>query len=161
MKKQRGFILPTGLTLYAAIGAVAVIGLLSIALKVQSSRLEATKAGYAMFVAKVEVLGEQAKADKLKKEQEHEKVLTDVSKAWQGSLDAAVTGAVARFRVRNPNPGGSPLPSITGDPPAPDATGQEPVAARPSDGFIQDCAADAAKIESFQFWARGIGFSVK
>lgn len=128
---------------------------------VQGWRLDSAKAAHEVFVAKVEAMGEQAKAEKLKKEQEHEKVLTDVSKAWQGSLDAAVTGAVARYRLRNPSSGGCSLPGTTEHSSAPDGASKEPVVTRPSDGFIQDCAADAAKIESFQSWVRGIGFPVK
>ncbi len=157
--KPKGFILPTGLTLYAAIGALVVIGLLGIALKIQSARLEAVKKEYAAFVAKVEVLGEQAKAEKLKKEKEHAKVLEDVSKAWQGSLDAAVSGAVAKYRMRQPSPGIGALPGIAGDPKTPNGACEEQLACEPR--FIQDCAADAAKIESFQEWAREIGFPVK
>lgn len=161
MKQQLGFILPTGLTLYAAIGALVVIGLLSGALKIQSSRLEASEAKYATFVAKVEVLGEQAKAEKVKKEQEHAKVLEDVSKSWNTSLNSAVNGAVANYRLRHPNAGCCSLSGTPENPQTPPRTGEESVVINPGDGFIQDCASDAAKIESFQTWVRGIGFPVK
>jgi len=52
---------------YAAIGAAVAIGVLAVALKVQTSRLEACKADHAAFVAMVRMEGERAeKAAKLK-----------------------------------------------------------------------------------------------
>jgi len=45
---------------YAAIGAAVVIGVLLIAVKVQTSRLDAVKSEYATFKAEVKVLGEAA-----------------------------------------------------------------------------------------------------
>ena len=150
---------PIGRLVMAGI-AGAAIGF-SGAWTVQGWRLDAAKAAHEVFVAKVEALGEQAKADKLKKEQEHEKVLMDVSKAWQGSLDAAVSGAVKRYRVRNPSPGGGPLPSIAGNPQAPDGSVTNSVACAPDEAFIKECAAGAVMIDSYQTWARGIGFPVK
>ena len=64
--RSRGFIaLPIGA--YAAIGAAVAIGVLAVALKVQTSRLDACKADHAAFVAMVRMEGERAeKAAKLK-----------------------------------------------------------------------------------------------
>lgn len=77
--KQSGFILPSGLTLYAAIGAAVVIGLMAIALKVQTSRLEASKAetakvtlAYKTFADGVAVIGKQAAKDAALKTAEYQ-----------------------------------------------------------------------------------------
>lgn len=79
MRKQRGFILPSGLTLYAAIGAAVVIGLMAIALKVQTSRLETSKAetdtvtlAYKTFADGVAVLGNQAEEAAVLKNTEYQ-----------------------------------------------------------------------------------------
>lgn len=59
---QRGFIaLP--MMAWAAIGAAVVIAGLGVALKVQTSRLDAVRAEYAAFRAQVEALGEAAKRE--------------------------------------------------------------------------------------------------
>ena len=93
---SRGFIaLP--ITAYVALGAAAVIILLSIALKVQGARLDAVKAEYATFKAQVEVLGKQA-AIKAK-----EKETTD-AKAIQtalGERDAALNKLRDNARSRD------------------------------------------------------------
>lgn len=62
MIRQAGFVL------YAALGALLVISLLGIALKVQTARLDASKAKYEAFVTQVKAAGEiaQAKADREK-----------------------------------------------------------------------------------------------
>ena len=74
--KQRGFIsLP--ITAWAAIGAGILIAGLSVALKIQSSRLEACNAKYESFVAQTRILGEQAKAAKEKKEAQDAKRVND------------------------------------------------------------------------------------
>lgn len=65
--RSRGFIaLPIGA--YAAIGAAVAIAMLGVALKVQTSRLDACKADHAAFVAMVRMEGERA--EKLAKERE-------------------------------------------------------------------------------------------
>jgi len=107
--KQRGFILPSGLTLYAAIGAAVIIGLLSIALKVQSSRLEATKAEYAAFVATTKAIGEKAQAEaKLKETQD--KLAKE--KADNENQTNRARLAVLTKRLRDSNSGSSLLPAI-------------------------------------------------
>lgn len=94
IKRQSGFILPSGLTLYIAIGAAVIIAGLSIAVKVQSSRLASVKAEYAGFVAQTKAIGEiqeaktretEAKHTEIVKEKDHENFiahtkLADVSK---------------------------------------------------------------------------------
>jgi hypothetical protein len=55
---QKGFILPSG---YIMLGMGAVILILGMLLKVQSSRLETCKAEHKAFVSEVERLGKEAK----------------------------------------------------------------------------------------------------
>ena len=78
MNKQSGFILPPlGISTYAIIGLSLLCGVLSITIKVQSSRLETVKVEYAAFASGVEQIGKLAVSanklketeDQLKKEQ--------------------------------------------------------------------------------------------
>ena len=154
--KQRGFIIPSPTMLLAGALALALL-----AMFIQTLRLDAEQKAFELFQVQTKAVGDAAVAAKKLKEQEHEKVLTDVSRAWQGSLDAAVTGAVARYRMRNANPGGGTLRGITLDPKASDGASSERLACAPDKPFIEACAADATKIESFQIWARLIGFKLK
>ena len=161
--KQRGFISPSPMLLYGAAAAATIIALLGVALWVQTGRVEVWKGKRDTLVTQVKTLGEAAIETKKLTEKNHAKVLTDVSQAWQGSLDAAVTGAVARYaaRMSGNNPGGGTLRGIASDPKALDGASGERLACAPDKPFIEACAADATKIESFQVWARGIGFPVK
>lgn len=71
--REQGFI-ALQIGAYAAIGAAVVIAGLGIALKVQTSRLEAVKAEYAGFVAQVNAVGEAAeKAAKLKEAEDRKR----------------------------------------------------------------------------------------
>jgi hypothetical protein len=130
---------------------------------IQTLRLDAEQKAFELFQVQAKAVGDAAVVAKKLKEQEHEKVLTDVSQAWQGSLDAAVTGAVARYaaRMSGNNPGGGSLRGIASDPKALDGAGGERLACAPDEPFIEACAADAKKIDSFQIWARLIGFELK
>lgn len=163
MNHQSGFIAQGPVLLYGALAAGAVILSLSIALYVQTVRLNAEQKDHRALVLITETLGKQAEADKEKKEKEHAKVVSDVSKAWQGSLTAAVDGAVGRYakRVRGNNSGSSPVPRVAGDTQAPNAALADPVACAPDEAFIKECAAGAVMIDSFQVWATGIGFPLK
>jgi hypothetical protein len=110
MKKMRGFIMPSPLLLYGALGAALIIGGLTVALKVQTHRLAATKAEYATFVAQTKALGlvAQAKADKqnadfklLKETVDHETKLNNDRLA------------LAAQRLRDTNTRRSYLPQIS------------------------------------------------
>lgn len=74
---ERGFI--TGVALYAAIGAVAVMGAMGIALKIKSSQLDACRAEYTAFRTETKRLGEaQDKANREKESRDRkEKETTD------------------------------------------------------------------------------------
>ena len=75
---QSGFILPPlGITFYAALAAGVIIVGLSIALKVQSSRLEATKAEYAGFVAQTKAIGDAQVLKTKETEAKHERIVKE------------------------------------------------------------------------------------
>ena len=57
--KQGGFILGSPLLMYGAIAAVALIGVLSVSLWVQTNRLESTKQAFQSFVIQTKVIGEK------------------------------------------------------------------------------------------------------
>ena len=106
---ERGFIqLP--MMAWAAIGVGVIIVGLSIALKIQSARLESCKAEYAQFRAEVKVLGEAAikaakereAADKKRKEQ------ADVANAKTRRDLAGVYDAYRKLRDSRSRSGGLP-----------------------------------------------------
>ncbi len=92
--KQRGFML------YAGIAALIAIAGLTIALKVQTSRLGAVKQEYAGFQAQVKALGEIAQEKAKQKEAEDKKLkarLDDENKKLRDNL--AVTGKRLRDSI--------------------------------------------------------------
>lgn len=108
--RSRGFIaLPLGA--YAAIGAAVVIAGLGIAVKVQTSRLEAVKTEYAGFVAQVKALGDaqNAKAaaeDKVNKERKEK------ADAENKKLRSDLAGLYDAYgRLREQRARGGELPS--------------------------------------------------
>lgn len=57
MSNQKGFMLPSGLSLYGAIAVVGVITVLSLSTYIQTLRLGKAKADYAAFVAEAKAAG--------------------------------------------------------------------------------------------------------
>lgn len=94
--RSRGFIaLPIGA--YAAIGAFVAIAVLGVALKVQTSRLDACKADHAAFVAMVRMEGERA--EKLAKEKEaHDKKRKESADADLTKARRDLAGVVDAYR---------------------------------------------------------------
>ena len=94
--RSRGFIaLP--IWGYAAIGAGLVIAGLGIALKVQTSRLDAVKAEYAGFVAQVKAIGEAAeKAAKLKEVEDKKRKETADAQLTRSRMELAALGDAYR-----------------------------------------------------------------
>ncbi len=82
---QKGFIFPS---LYIYLGLGAVILLLGIGLKVQSSRLESCKAEFQTFKSEVERLGLEAK-EKAKKQEALDKLKKDKADAELRKLRSA------------------------------------------------------------------------
>lgn len=94
--RSRGFIaLP--IWGYAALGAAVVIAGLGIALKVQTSRLDAVKAEYAGFVAQVKAIGEAAeKAAKLKEAEDKKRKETADAQLTRSRRELAALGDAYR-----------------------------------------------------------------
>lgn len=94
--RSRGFIsLPVWG--YAALGAAVVIAGLGVALKVQTSRLDAVKAEYAGFVAQVEALGEAAKkAAKLKEAEDKKRKEIADAQLTRSRIELAALGDAYR-----------------------------------------------------------------
>lgn len=110
--RSRGFIaLPLGA--YAAIGAAVAIGVLVVALKVQTSRLDACKADHAAFVAMVRMEGERA--EKLAKEREAQdkkkKETADADLKKARSDLAGVVDAYRSLREQRASRGFLPAPA--------------------------------------------------
>ena len=107
--KQRGF-----LTLYLALGALAVIVVMGIAIKVQTSRLEAANTKYEVFVAQTKALGEIAEKKakekeaidiKRKQEADRENV---TNRARIADLSKRLRDERSRSGILPPAPSGSP-----------------------------------------------------
>lgn len=105
--------MPSGLTLYIAIGAALVIAGLGVALKVQTSRLEAKTAQYDSFVAQTKAVGEAQEAKTKETVEKHNKLVkekNDENATLHAKLD------VAAKRLRDKHSSFSLLP------PAPDTS---------------------------------------
>jgi hypothetical protein len=119
MKSQRGFILPSPVTLYAAIGALAIIALLGVALKIQTTRLSTLQATHDAFVLQTKLLGDI---------QEQETKATDLANTkLKEKLDAENATARAALadasrRLRNANSGAGLVP------PAPNSSSRADIA---------------------------------
>jgi len=102
---QRGF---GTIQIYAALAALLVIGLLTVAVRVQTARLSASEAKYEAFTAQVEALGRnQIAANKLKHKGDLAKTkeLNNENKLLRGELDIFK-------RMRQSNPSGGKLPAV-------------------------------------------------
>ena len=139
--KQRGFIqLP--IMAWAAIGAAVAIGGLSLALWVQTGRLDAVKREYAGFVANVKAQGEAAEAEtkRINKENEAKRARYDKQISALRSSNATL-----ERRLRD-SASESSLPrtaSITGQPQA--ACFDRPQLDAAIRGFTERTAAIAAE----------------
>lgn len=106
--------IPLSPTILGAIGAGIVILGLGAAVKVQSARLESTKAEYAGFVAQVKAAGDaQEAASKVKDEQN--KLAKEKSDAQNAKSRAALIVALNSLRHASSSGGGlsAPTPSAT------------------------------------------------
>ena len=155
------------LLLWIALGAFAA-GVVSgggAAWTVQGWRLDAVQSEFDGFVATVKAQGEAAEKLKAVKEAEHARITKEIRDAIPKQIAAARSGAVAAYRLRHPDTGGGCVPGTADHPRGVDAAREEPVAAgwsgTAAPAFIEDCAQDAAVVNAWQAWARGIGFPVK
>lgn len=115
----------------------------------------------AIFRAEVNVLAEQAELKAKEIEAHQQKVLEDVSNAWNSQLPAIRKDAVDAYKRRYPNIGlrlpnasSSQVPGASGSSQGSNGTSEEPMAAC-TDQFISDSAEDALKIQMWQDWAEG------
>lgn len=112
---QRGFL---SITMIAAIAAGVIIAGLTIALKVQSDRLDGeqeahgrTKAAYAGFVAETKRIGEEAQK-KATAEIERQKQVTKERTASYEKRLASINAAYRSLRGQRADSGGSPVPAV-------------------------------------------------
>ena len=94
---------------YGVIGALVVISLLGIALRIQTSRLEAVKQEYEAFQAQVKALGDVAEAKNRAKEKA-DKALTEKIDHENKTLRTNL--AVAAKRLRDASAGSGRVPQI-------------------------------------------------
>lgn len=119
MIAQRGFIALPGMA-WAAIAAAVVIGGLGIALKVQTSRLEAVRAEYGQFKGGVEALGRAAAvAAKAKEASDNER--KGKADAENSKTKRDLDGMYAAYRsLRDQRASGSLLPAAAAGSASPD-----------------------------------------
>ena len=109
MKRQRGFIALPGMA-WAAIAAAVVIAGLGIALKVQTSRLDAVRAEYAQVKGGVEALGHAAELAAKTKEAE-DAVKKEKADAQNAKTKRDLAGLYAAYgSLRDQRARGSLLP---------------------------------------------------
>ncbi len=116
--RERGFFLPPlPIALYVAIGALAVIVGLSVALKVQTSRLGSVKAEYAGFVAQVKLKGEQAQKEKETKERQDKqnKERSDAENKRLRSANQSLADELRQSRTNSRLVSGAPATTLRPD----------------------------------------------
>lgn len=104
---------------------------------------------FTAYRAVVEALGKKAAADKVKIEAERDANLEKV-KRYEKNLPAVRADAVAAYRLRFGAAGSCPVSGASPGLKLDDVSGKKLLA---TDGFIQDCADDAAKLTAWREWA--------
>jgi hypothetical protein len=127
---------------------------------------QGTKEDFTTYKTEVRVLGEEAERKAKEIEDHQQKVLEDVSNAWNAKLPKVREDAVAAYKrrypnlgLRLPNAGSSQMPGATNVPQGTNGTGEEQVVV--GSGFIQDSAQDALTIEMVRKWVRENNIPVK
>ena len=140
-----------------------LIGLLSALLALTFKLWRDEARAFAVFEAKVEVLGKQAEAEKKRVEADHKRIAKEMSDAWAKNLEAARDGAVRNYAARmRRDAGGRAVPGAAAGAPSPDGAGKEQVAAcAPDEQFIRDAAEDAARLTEWQVWAGQVGIKTR
>lgn len=105
------------LTMIGAIAAAVIIGALSLAVKVQSSRLESCKAEYAAFVAETKRLGEAAKSAA---DAEKKRLSDNLAKTEKSYAKARSDLATANRQLRDASTSRSYVPAVPADTKRPD-----------------------------------------
>lgn len=127
---------------------------------------QGTKEDFATYKTEVRVLGEEAERKAKEIEDHQQKVLEDVSNAWNAKLPKVREDAVAAYKRRYPNiglqlpnAGSSQMPGTPCVPEGTNGTSEEQVVV--GTGFIRDSAEDALKIEMIRKWVRENNIPVK
>lgn len=127
---------------------------------------QGTKEDFTTYKTEVRVLGEEAERKAKEIEDHQQKVLEDVSNAWNAKLPKVREDAVAAYKRRYPNlglrlptEGGCVMPRTTGVPQGANGTSEEQVVV--GAGFIQDSAQDALTIEMVRKWVRDNNLPVR
>jgi hypothetical protein len=126
--RQRGFVLPAlPIWAWGAIGSFVVISGLGLAVKVQTSRLDAAKAeiakvqaDYDAFKGEVERFGREAKARADAERERHAKVNRERESSYEKRI-AALNDAYRRLRQQSDTRGGAMFP-IPNAPVCPDGS---------------------------------------
>ena len=114
----------------------------------QGLRLDNAKKDLLILETSVKTLGEQAKIEKEKVEQERDANLVKVE-TYEKELPTVRSNAVAAYKLRYPNTCSSGVPSPSPSKQVDEGTSKEPVVT----GFIEDSADDANKLAAWQAWA--------
>lgn len=125
---------------------------------------QGTKEDFTTYKTEVRVLGEEAERKAKEIEDHQQKVLEDVSNAWNAKLPKVREDAVAAYKRRyptslQPSACSGKLPGDTNVPQGTNGTSEEQVVV--GTGFIRDSAEDALKIEMVRKWVRENNIPVK
>ena len=126
----------------------------------QGMRLDNAKKDLLVLETSVKTLGDQAKIDKERVEQERDANLVKVE-TYEKSLPDVRSNAVAAYKLRYPNTCRSGVSKPTTRKQVDDGTTKEPVAPGSAESatfitestFIEDSADDANKLAAWQAWA--------
>ena len=132
----------------------------SMAWGVQGWRLDSAKKDILVLETSVKTLGEQAKIEKERVEQERDANLVKVE-TYEKSLPDVRSNAVAAYKLRYPNTCRSGVSQPTARKQVDDGTSKEPMAPGSTESstfitestFIEDSADDANKLAAWQAWA--------
>ena len=97
----------------------------------------------------VETIGKQAEIAVAKAKQDGKDNLKKAQEDYENQLPDVRSRAVSNYRMRNPNAGCSGVPANPASLKMDDGAGRE---CAPPDAFIQSCAADASKVETWRRW---------
>ena len=128
---------------------------------------QGTKEDFTTYKTEVRVLGEEAERKAKEIEDHQQKVLEDVSNAWNAKLPKVREDAVAAYKrrypnlgLRLPNAGSGEVSRTSNSSQSSDGASQESVVTC-TQQFISDSAEDSMKIDLWQTWARENNLKVK
>ena len=126
-----------------------IAGLMALAAALAGKMYLSERDEFAAFRSEVKTLGEIAEREKQAIESERDANLEKV-KEYERNLHDVVSNAVAAYRLRYPNASCGAMPRTAASGKVDDGASKESMDVE----FIQACADDAAKIETWREWAR-------